>query len=104
MRGQWSISRLLLISGSANVPLAVGRVSRPTASPMLFRIGGIQNAEGRNVFGGTPNTAVETTALPKKALMIGDPFPMGKQKEEHSRRVAVQLWVRNFVLDPLFNI
>ena len=46
--------------GSANVSLAVGCVPRPTASRVLSR----GSKGGRNVFGGTPNTASETVALP----------------------------------------
>src|ERR1039458_212088 len=57
-------------SGSASVPLAVGRVSRPTS--WLVRSGGVSfgfaashEKTGGNGFGGTPNPASGTLALPR---------------------------------------
>jgi hypothetical protein len=47
-------------SGSASVSLAVGCVPRPTFSRILSR----GSKGGRNVFGGTPNTATGTVTLP----------------------------------------
>ena len=59
--------------GSAIVPVAVGRVSRPTSSPIpscgfFLGLAALKEKAGRNVFGGTPNTACGTHALPKNRL------------------------------------
>jgi hypothetical protein len=57
--------------GSATVPVAVGRVSRPTFLRIhrehLPARWPISTANRKTVFGETPNTARETHALPKTA-------------------------------------
>ena len=65
--------------GSAIVPIAVGRVSRPTpalipSSGFIPGLAVLQEKAGRNVFGGTPNTACGTHALPGTALSRPDPL------------------------------
>jgi hypothetical protein len=52
--------------GSASVSLAVGGVPLPTASRFLSR----GSKGGRNVFGGTPNTATGTVALPNPCGLV----------------------------------
>jgi hypothetical protein len=70
-------------SGSANVPLAVGRVSRPATALVLshgwfFGLAAFKEKTGRNVFGGTPNTARETHALPECPVARSDPLKRSK--------------------------
>ena len=58
----------MVVRGARIVPIAVGRVSRPTSSPVLSR----GSKGGRNVFGGTPNTATGTVALPILTVFWSD--------------------------------
>jgi hypothetical protein len=66
--------------GSAIVPVAAGRVSRPASRLIAFQrffFGGVawravafKKQGGRDVFGGTPNTAGGTPALPGMLLLL----------------------------------
>ena len=78
--------------GSATVPVAVGRVSRPTSLPirsrgLFFALAAFKKQAGRNVFGGTPNTACETHALPGIAIAGSNPLKMSKKQLEQSPRL-----------------
>ncbi len=55
--------------GSATVPVALAGVS-PDSSTDLWRSPFGEMSFARRVFGGTPKTAVETTALPKSNCIV----------------------------------
>src|ERR1035441_1291132 len=64
--------------------LAVGRVSRPTSSTspshgLIFGLAACQEKADRNVFGGTPNTARGTHALPEIAVARSEERRVGKE-------------------------
>jgi hypothetical protein len=76
--------------GSATGPVAVGRVSRPTSLPirshgLFFALPASEEKAGRNVFGGTPNTACETHALPEIAAAGSDPLKTSKKLMEECK-------------------
>ena len=69
--------------GSATVSVAVGRVPRPTSSPIpspafFFGLAAYPEKARRNVFGGTPNTASGTHALPEITFARSDPLKKSK--------------------------
>ena len=64
--------------GSASVPLAVGCVPRPTSLQAPSQ----ESRAGRNVFGGTPNTATGTVALPNPCILRKDPLIISSKQKE----------------------
>jgi hypothetical protein len=77
--------------GSATVPVAAGRVSRPASWLVAFhrfffgsvawRAVAFKKHGGKDVFGGTPNTAGETPALPGIAIARADPLKTSKKQK-----------------------
>jgi hypothetical protein len=102
--------------GSAIVPIAVGRVSRPTLLPIrscgfLTGLAALGENACRNVFGGTPNTACETHALPGIAPARSDPPRTSKNPGAVSGRgaftmieIAIALGVIGFALMAIIGI
>ena len=89
--------------GSATVPVAMGRVSRPTSAPIpshgfIFGWVALKERPSRNVFGGTPNTSCETHALPESAAASLD---LLKTSRNHvSQQKGRLVWPARFALPP----